>query len=170
MNSLLRSDEYCARMEKVARDSGTGEAHCLDGRLIRPARQRVSYRRIQFFCRSVCCIFTSSVDNVKQTGSYAADELTRAATLGRVPFLCVPLDITSLHAVPIPPVPSEDLEPPISRFIGALLDRPQRGFPDLGYKMHDPLTAWCVHDHPHLFLLPKLMTIQGLLFAMALLI
>jgi hypothetical protein len=103
------------------------------------------------------------------TPRYAAEEVLKAGTEGRVNVVLIPLDITSLHTIPFSslirgpslsisgtsapePNPAE-MQPSILRdFTDAILTRPREILASLGLtgdvlEMHDPVAAYFVIDH-----------------------
>ncbi|KAF9518893.1 hypothetical protein BS47DRAFT_1413108 [Hydnum rufescens UP504] len=100
---------------------------------------------------------------------YAAEEVLKAGSEGRVNLVLVPLDITSRHTIPfsslirgpslsisgtLAPEPNPtEMQPSILRdFTDAILARPREVLASLGltgdvFEMHDPVAAYFVIDH-----------------------
>lgn len=101
--------------------------------------------------RTQCLLFNilASSDNI--CCRFAATEVLRAATDNVIPFVLVPLDITSQYTISfsrlIPYTLPANAPPTLASFLGAILARPRSVLRSLGYlgdcfEMHDPFAAW----------------------------
>jgi inosine-uridine nucleoside N-ribohydrolase len=82
---------------------------------------------------------------------FAATEVLRAATNNTIPFVLVPLDITSQYTISfsrlIPYTLPADAPATLGSFLSIILARPRSVLCSLGYtgdcfEMHDPFAAW----------------------------